>query len=591
MKAQPGRRSRRLPGALALAAMMAAPTGARAACQLTRFLEIPVTMMGQRPVVAAQLNGREARFMLDSGAFFSTISAADAAEYGLTIKEVAPGARIKGIGGSTSLRMVTARTFAIAGTEIPRLQFAVGGSDTGFTGLLGQNILGFGDVEYDLPHGAVRLMKGEGCGDAGLAYWAGSKPTTLVKLQPRDARQPHTIGTIKVNGVAMKAMFDTGALGVVMSLTTARRAGIDPGMPGVTPAGFASGLGKNRVPAWRARVDSIDIGGEGIKTPWVTITDQPFDRFDMIVGADFFLTHRIYVDNAHQRMFVTYEGGPFFGLNPQRAVDDSGAVIDLTDKSQEPADAAGYSRRGAILASTRKFDAAIADFDKAVAMAPGEARYHFQRGLARLGNRQPLLGSADFDAAIALAPADPDVRLARAQLRLRAGDPAGALTDLKAADSALAASSQARLMLAGLYDAADNPDGALASYDQWLKSHPEDVGRASAFNGRCWARGLLAVELDKALDDCEAALRLRPGDPAFIDSRALVRFRRGEFDKALVDYNAAVAAQPRNPWHLFARGVTHSRLGNAAAAAADRAAALKINPRIIERARRYGLES
>ena len=136
----------------------------------------------------------------------------------------------------------------------------------------------------------------------------------------------------------------------------------------------------------------------------------------------------------------------------------------------------------------------------------------------------------------------------------------------------------------------DNYDAALSSYDQWFASHSEDHARPSALNGRCWARAMLGQDLDKALSDCDAALRLRPKEAAFLDSRALVRLRRGDLDKALADYTAAIAVAPRNAWSLYARGVVERRLGNTAAADTDRAAALAINPRIEERARRFKLE-
>jgi tetratricopeptide (TPR) repeat protein len=201
-----------------------------------------------------------------------------------------------------------------------------------------------------------------------------------------------------------------------------------------------------------------------------------------------------------------------------------------------------------------------------------------------------LLGSADLDKAVTLAPTNAEARLIRAQLRLGARDPAGALSDLKAADDNLAPSSDARMRLASLYTAADKPEPALASYDQWLKSHPEDSGRAVAFNGRCWARALLNKDLDKALDDCNAAVRQRPGQAAYLDSRALVRLRRGELDKALADYDAAVAGSPREAWSLYARSIVERRLGKTPEADADKAKALSLNPRVAERAKLYGLE-
>lgn len=568
------------------------PAPAQAACQLSKIMEIPVTMVGRRPIVTAQINGRDARFILDSGAFFSTIAKANALEYGLSIHDVAPGVtmRLNGIGGSTSMGAATAKSFTVAGQTIPNVDFAVGGSDTGFAGLFGQNILGIADVEYDLSHGAVRLMKGQGCRNAGMAYWAGTKPATMVEIEPMGPGQRHTIGKVTINGVKVRALFDTGAAGSMLSLAAARRIGITPDSPGVISGGFAYGLGQNRARAWRAQFDTIDIGGEAIRKPWIEIADQALPDADMLIGVDFFLTHRVFVDNQTQRMFFTYEGGPLFGLTPKGAVDNNGVALDLTDKAGEPTDAAGYGRRGAVFASNRKFDEAIADFDKAIAMAPADAHYPLQRGIAHLANRQPLLAAADLDKAIELAPADADARLARAQLRLMAHDPAGALSDLKVADQSLAPSSDARLRLAGMYDATDSYQPALASYDQWLRSHPEDHSRAPAFNGRCWARALLDSELDKALDDCNAALRLRPGEAAYLDSRGLVWLRRGDLGKAQADYDAAVAAQPRNAWSLYVRSIVERRAGKTPQADADKAAAIAINPRVEERAKRYRID-
>jgi tetratricopeptide (TPR) repeat protein len=144
--------------------------------------------------------------------------------------------------------------------------------------------------------------------------------------------------------------------------------------------------------------------------------------------------------------------------------------------------------------------------------------------------------------------------------------------------------------VASLSNDLDRPEDALRNYDLWLKSHPEDSARSSAFNGRCWARGLLNRELDKALSDCNAAIKADPKRSTFLDSRALVRLRRGELGQALADYDAALALAPRTAWSLYMRGVTHKRMGNAAQAAADRAAALNINPKVAERARKIGFE-
>jgi tetratricopeptide (TPR) repeat protein/predicted aspartyl protease len=575
-----------LGGVAAASPAQAAPT----ACKVAKFLDIPVTMDGRRPMVTAQIGGRDAHFILDSGAFFSTIASANAAEFGLTVAEVAPGAQLRGIGGSTALRQTSVRDFTIGGQTLPRMSFAVGGTDTGRAGLLGQNLLGLGDVEYDLPHGIVRLMQATGCRTANMAYWADTRPVTVIELTPMSETQRHTIGTVTINGVKVKALFDTGAQGSLLSLAAARRIGVTPDSPGVVGGGFAYGLGTGRSRTWRARFASIDIGGEAIRNPWIEMIDQGFDDADMLIGIDFFTTHHVYVDNAHHRMYVTYEGGPLFGLDPKGAVDDTGKALDLTDAAAAPTDAAGFSRRGAVFASRRNYDAALADFDKAVALDPKAAPYLLQRGIAHLDNRQLLLGARDIDAAIQLAPQNPQARLARARLRMQTRDPAGALEDLAVADTTLAPASDARLQLGALLTEAGAADRAVPSFDAWLKFHPEDSGRARAFNGRCWARALSNQALDKALADCDSALRLRSGDPSYLDSRALVYFRRGDTARAIADYDQAVAAQPRNAWPRYMRGLVHARAGAADKAAADRTAALALDPNVAERARRYHLE-
>lgn len=565
---------------------------AMAECKVARMAELPVTLIGRRAMVGARFGTHDTRFIVDSGAFYSTLSRASAAEFGLSTEPAPPWFRVRGVNGDSAVSIAKARDFSLSGIPIPGANFVVGGSDTGTAGLLGQNILGLGDVEYDLPHGAIRLMRVSGCGKVALAYWTAGKPFSTVPLEHGDDGpwRPHTIGTVLVNGVRMRAVFDSGAESTVMTLAAAKRAGITPASPGVVAVGYNGGLGSRQLATWLAPFDRIDLGGEILSHPKFRIADIGIDG-DMLVGFDFFLTHRIFVSNADHQLYMTYEGGPVFGLTPTGVHTAAGEKIDLTDTAADPTDAEGFARRGTVFLSRRRMAEGLADLDRAVAMAPNEGRYAYLRAQARLAQGQLLLAAADLDRAATLMPDDADVHLTRARLRLASRDPDGAAQDAKAADHALAPGSDRRLQLAGLYDTLDQPEAAIANYDAWLKMHGEDADRASAYNGRCWARALLGRELDRALSDCNTALKLRPGYASYLDSRALVQLRSGRVDAALADYDAAVKANPRNAWSLYARALAEKRAGRAEAADADRKAALAINPAIGKRALRYGLES
>jgi tetratricopeptide (TPR) repeat protein len=112
---------------------------------------------------------------------------------------------------------------------------------------------------------------------------------------------------------------------------------------------------------------------------------------------------------------------------------------------------------------------------------------------------------------------------------------------------------------------------------------------AGALNSRCWARALGGQELDKALADCNTALKLHPNTADFLDSRGLVYLRQGNYDKAIADYDAALRLAPKTAWSLYGRGLAKSRKGMSAEGQADIAAATALQPKIAERAASFGI--
>ncbi len=592
-------RARMIAGVWALLALIAEPSCAKAECKLTKFAELPVTMDEAGPMVDAKINGKPVRFIADSGAFYSVISPGSARSLKLATRDRPLGFYMAGINGSAAVSLATV-TFTLAGIDIPKVIFIVAGSDVGGVGVIGQNVLGMHDVEYDLPHGVIRLILPDRCEKSNLAYWASERPYAVIATRPRTPEEPHTVGTVTINGKPVRATFDTGAETSILSLAAAARIGLKPGGPDVVDGGTVWGFGRNTVRTWIGPVGTFAMGeGEQIQHARIRFGALPPDT-EMLIGADFFIAHRVYVDNKAHRLFLTYEGGPIFNIKahfdgPKGAgsasAQASGAGTGIgtaTAAAAAPATADGYSRSGAVALARRDPDAAIADFTKAIALAPGEARYRFQRATAYFAHDQRAAGRADLDRAIALDPAAAEARLARTSLilesddRSRAARNADALQDLDAVNRSVDAAAMERLALGSLLTHAGQPERAVGQYDQWIKAHPDDFRRPAAINGRCWARALAGKDLDVALRDCDAALRERPGEPSILDSRALVRLRRGEWAKAIVDYDAALAKQPKLSWSLYGRGIAKLRTGEAAGGKADIDAAIALDPHIAE---------
>jgi tetratricopeptide (TPR) repeat protein/predicted aspartyl protease len=570
---------------------------ARAQCQI-RSTELPVTMVSMQPVVTARINGSEAKFIIDSGAFYSLITPAAAEQFKLNPHRAPEWLRVEGIGGRAEAHVVRVERFELKNTVFPNVEFIVSGSEPGANaiGLLGQNFLGTDDVEYDLAHGVIRLIHPlSGCEHAQMAYWARSEPVVEIDLRTRRGNYAvDTSSSALINGVKVRVKFDTGATASLLSLDTAKEAGLKPGGEGVVPAGSMRGIGRGEIPTWIGRFKEFNLGGESIKNTRLRFGDMGLDDTDMLIGSDFFLSHHIYVANSQGKLYFTYNGGPAFDLSipgaPLQAhADNTQATSPASDELAQPTDAGGYARRAAAYVARQDYPHALDDYSRACELDPKVGAYFLQRGQVRLQLRQQFLAMGDFNDAIRLDPNDVDARIARARLHLAGNDKAAARADLDAANAVAAGQANLRLELGHLYMRLDQPEAAIAQYDLWIAAHQQDSQLEAALNNRCWARALLGIELDKALDDCDAALDTKRGFAAALDSRGLVHLRRGELDRALKDYDEALRIRPKTAWALYGRGIVHLRQGDKDAGNADIAAAKALRPAIDADAQRYGI--
>ncbi len=637
--------------ALALLALPLSGGAASAACKLSKLLDLPVTMIDMKPMVTAKINGADAWFVADSGAFYSMLSPASAAQLNLKTYAAPYGLRLSGVGGEASISATMVKAFTLSGLPIHNIEFLVGGGETGGggVGVLGQNVFRAGDVEYDLGKGVIRLLREEDCHNSNLAYWVHGteQPFSMMSIEETTPLVPHTTGVATLNGVKIRVTFDTGSDVSMLSVRAARRAGVNLDSPGVTYAGTSRGVGRGMAKTWIAPFASFKLGDEEIRNTHLRIGEYPTDSTDMLIGADFFLSHRVYVANKQRKLFFTYNGGPVFNLtsspSPPRipvaageaaggaegavpagaAGGAEGAVADAAvgggaaaaedpaavrgaaaavapatpataassaapapARADEPADAAGFSRRGSAFAARRDFTHAIADLTRACELAPGEADYFYERGVAELKNNQPAPALADFSQAIALKADHVPALLARAELRLAQGQVPPAIADLDAVDHAAAKEADARLRLAEAYAPAGLLPHTVAQLDSWIAAHAADARMSEALQTRCRARALEGAELPKALADCNAALRLTgksPTEDAVVrNSRALVLLRLGDYDKSIGDYDAALRVRPGDAWSLYGRGIDEVRRGRAADGQKDMAAAAAVWPKIAE---------
>jgi len=590
--------------ALALALGLGAAGSASAACQFQKIAEVPVVMEGLRPTIMAKINGQDAKFLVDTGAFFGGVTPETAARYGMR-HTVAPfGMTVQGVGGAKrGVEAVAADNFTFAGVGFRNSEFMLMGriGGEGIVGNIGENLMGPFDVEYDFANGVIRYFKATGCGyDANLAYWSQGKALSRIPIIEPTNILLSVVTNAKVDGRTIRVTFDSGSSLSVLSRPAAARVGIQVNSEGVTGGGISYGIYGKGLENFLAPFASFQIGDEEIKNTRLRVADIDLPKSDMLLGADFFLSHRILISNSQKKVYFTYNGGPVFRLDraaqqlaqasgpPPAAAAASGSAPSPTASADDPKTGAEFARRAAAFAARREFQPALADYSRAIELEPDNGGFYRARAMVRLAARQPVLAMADLDESLKRQPNDPEALMRRGELYLSTRDPTRAKADFDAAmklapgDSGLASQAGVAYARAGLYEP------AIHELDRWISVNPKNEDLPRALNARCFARAAWGKELEAALADCDLAMK-RDRTSEVMENRGLVLLRMGRLDEAIAQYSAAIKAQPRAAPALYGRGLAELKKGAKAEGEADIAAAKAIAPGLPQQYQRYGL--
>lgn len=574
--------------AAACAALCSWAAAAQAHCKL-QVMELPVQIDGGRAIATVGINGTPVPMVVDSGMFYSMLTPDSAAQLDLPLQRLPAGYKVQGLAGNlVNLHKALVKSVRLQDAPLEDIEFLVGGNDSNLPamGSIGRNILGAFDVEYDLAHGMIRLVKPDGCDDADMAYWAGDLPVSRVDLLPdRSKVRPETRAKVMLNGHEVMASFDTGA-STLVSLKAARQAGLQDA--DLRDASVATGLGQGHVKRWTGNFDRVSLGGETVIHNRLDVSDFEFASFDMLVGMDFFMSHRIYVSEDRDLMFFTYNGGPVFARNVDAPAGPASAPA---SHAADTLSADALFRRATASMARHDLAGALADLDRACAMAPDNARYHLARAQGHQWSNDGAKALADLDTALSLDPKLDDARLMRASSWSMGGDLARSLQDLAILDATLPPRADMRKSVAWAYGEWGRPELAIKQLTLWIDNHRDDVWLPGAYRSRCFARAASNIELRQAMRDCNEAVERDPDDADARATRGWLQLRLNQPARARADFDDAIKLAPTDSFSLYGHALALTRLGDTAQAQADLAAARKAEPAIDARMKTYGFET
>lgn len=127
---------------------------------------------------------------------------------------------------------------------------------------------------------------------------------------------------------------------------------------------------------------------------------------------------------------------------------------------------------------------------------------------------------------------------------------------------------------------------AVGDYDTLVDVQPSADGYAA----RCRVRAIANVDLDDAMEDCDAALKLAEHNGAALEARCFVNVRGAQWAPALTDCSAALDADWKMASALYLRGIAKTKSGDTKGGEGDLAAAQTLDPHVTETFEGYGIK-
>lgn len=323
---------RKASAALAALCVFAGTARAATTCTLQQTGELPISFDRGRIVVDASINGVPLKMLVDTGAEGTTIYRETSDKLGLRATQVGYGLKMYGVGGSDILSRASVKELKVGGLVARNVDIAVTGHQNAdvAAGLLGAQFLFQSDLEFDLPDGKLRFFKAVGCAGDQVVYW-GKAYSVASNLSPNPDLDIQV--DVKLGDTVIRASLDSGSSVSVVNTQTAER--LADRTIGTTSDGKSYGIGKVAVDTSIATFPSFSFGAdETIKNARLRVADLfEADREvdlgsriarkqilgpQMIIGADFFRAHRVYISRGQRKIYVSYMGGPVF--DTRRAV-------------------------------------------------------------------------------------------------------------------------------------------------------------------------------------------------------------------------------------------------------------------------------
>lgn len=274
-------------------------------CRFGEVADLPVVFEHGIPIVTAEIDGQTVHMALDSGAAFAILTPDAYDRLDLT-GTVAITGSATGVGGKVPLntlilRDVTFGTLTEKNNPIVITDLGMPkGDKLQIDGIIGEDLLQRLDVGLDLPDHRILLYVPVHC-PMHAAPWPGDYAVLPFTLA--DKNHAPMIGA-EIDGVGVQLALDSGAVGTVVTSSFLRDHGIRPNAVARRSIPLV-GLGGMKAPQTAERFAHVTIGAEEFSDRWLLVARRDIGiGQDGLLGEDYLRTHRVFVQNSTQTVYL-----------------------------------------------------------------------------------------------------------------------------------------------------------------------------------------------------------------------------------------------------------------------------------------------
>jgi predicted aspartyl protease len=280
-------------------------------CRLTPVAQLPMTLKTGHVVIPASANGKDLTLGIDTGGFGTSLSKKGIARLGLAYG-ARLGAMFPALGGAwTSEGDVHLNSLRIGDLELDRKFIPEMDALPDTDGLIGPDILGKYDAEFDFAGKTFALFKTHPCADHAVTW---TSAYVVIPFTLTD--NGHVRVRVTLDGHDADAILDTGAPISVLSEHDAnsmfRLNAYSPEVEAANPvSGPAWGRGWLRK-AYATTFKTLTIGNVTIQNPRMELVEGPNflgkDFATLVLGTDVLSRFHLYIAYRQQKLYISDAG-------------------------------------------------------------------------------------------------------------------------------------------------------------------------------------------------------------------------------------------------------------------------------------------